>query len=164
MCCRRYQIPEACQMDMATPNLGRQCNDNVSTARRVSNNAPLSAHLLTTREFTALFRRGYWKVVERLPYVEAFFVQERPVGGSHLDPPVTAALSAHAVTTVGAVAVVRIRPDLEIDRLIKLIVAIPEVLDAGIFRRLEPRVKRQQPRVDRPLRRRALPVAGCVGG
>ena len=87
-------------------------------------------------------------------------VQQDPVPGSHLDPPVTGAPIVNGLATIRAVPGCGVGANREFDRLPQLAVAIPSMLDRGTGRRLEPRVENERAWTDRRGWSHAAPVAG----
>jgi hypothetical protein len=91
---------------------------------------------------------------------EALLVQQDPVPGSELDPPVAGALTVNGVATIRAVATCGVGTNGELHRLAQPVAAIPPMLDGCHGRRLEARVEEERARSDRKARGHAVPVSG----
>jgi len=95
---------------------------------------------------------------------EALLVQQDPVLGSKLDPPLTGALIVNGLATVRAVAGGGVAANRKFHRLAQAVVAIPPMLDRCSRRRLDPRVKNELTLTDWRGWRNAAPVAGRATG
>ena len=91
---------------------------------------------------------------------ETLFVQEGPVFGSELNPPISRVFSGHRLTGVRAVPTFRTGPNAKLHRLSQAILAIPTMFNRGVLRGLHARVEKQLSWRDRADDRVATPISG----